>query len=230
MVSCISSGCMLSFACMRSFSQRGKRPPETRHSRTCRQTPHFTLYNRYAILCFLFFLFVCLFFRLVQTFFFLFTRRWHRRHRRWRRVKRQRTDSGTLGQQLDTISKGSVLHCTAFFIGPQATGASGGQKCGTWCATNNTQMWKHSIVIRHKCYQIDPMVSNECSNTKHKSNITTSGLWFQYSNNYACSPVNHNKEEYVGARPNSSHYGVQQVVWRLSHWYLISKSGPPLKQ
>ena len=30
------------------------------------------------------------------------------------------------------------------------------------------------LVIRHKCYQIDPMVSNECSNVEHKSNITSS--------------------------------------------------------
>ena len=30
------------------------------------------------------------------------------------------------------------------------------------------------IIIHHICYQIDPMVSNECSNVKHKSYITTS--------------------------------------------------------
>ena len=39
------------------------------------------------------------------------------------------------------------------------------------------------------------MVSNECSNAKHKSNITTSG--------YGCSPVNHNEEEYVEAGPTA---------------------------
>ena len=118
-----------------------------------------------------------------------------------------------------------VLHCTA----REPLAAPGGLKCGPWLASDNTQMWKHPIIICPTYDQTDPMVSNSCYNVKHKSNKTTSVNGRMQTILLAAQLTTEKKSVWV-VGPNSSYYGVLQAVWRLAHWCFISKNGPPLKK
>ena len=60
------------------------------------------------------------------------------------------------------------------------------------------------------------MVSNECSNVKHKRNITSVDGRIQ-TIMLAAQLTTTTKKEYVEEGPNSSHFGVLQAEWRLSH-------------